>query len=271
MKALFNDGWQFAELGITNESMYKDGKPVLFNPEQFYEQAQSLLYRPVTVPHDWMIWHVKDLYKNSVGCYKKSFVLSKEQVENRRNVLRFEGVYMNCGIWVNGKKAGEWKYGYATFEIDISSFVQEGENLIEVLVVYQNCNTRWYSGAGIFRDVTFINSDLTYLPTDGLYISNKITDDANIWKTKISVEVEGPVDGHKVVTTIADKTGALLITSSSNVEGNKVISEHSVNSPHLWDIDDPFFYIVSTQLLGNQGEVIDYISQPCGYKPAGFF
>ncbi len=270
MKTLFNDGWQFAELGITNESMYKDGKPVLFNPEQFYEQTQSLLYRPVTVPHDWMIWHVKDLYKNSVGCYKKSFALSKEQVENRRNVLRFEGVYMNCGVWVNGKKAGEWKYGYATFEIDISSFVQEGENLIEVLVVYQNCNTRWYSGAGIFRDVTFINSALTYLPTDGLYISNKITDDANIWKTKISVEVEGPVDGHKVVTTIADKTGALLITSSSNVEGNKVISEHSVNSPHLWDIDDPFFYIATTQLLDKQGNVIDSITQHCGYKTAVF-
>ena len=156
------------------------------------------------------------------------------------------------------------------FEIDISSFVQEGENLIEVLVVYQNCNTRWYSGAGIFRDVTFINSDLTYLPTDGLYISNKITDDANIWKTKISVEVEGPVDGHKVVTTIADKTGALLITSSSNVEGNKVISEHSVNSPHLWDIDDPFFYIATTQLLDKQGNVIDSITQHCGYKTAVF-
>jgi len=264
MKTLFNDNWQFAEISIDNDSMYKDGNPVFFVPEQFYNQAQEQLYRPVQIPHDWMIWHVKDLYKNSVGCYKKTFSLTKEQVTERRNVIRFEGVYMNCGIWVNGQKAGEWKYGYATFEVDISSFVKEGENCIQVLVVYQNCNTRWYSGAGIFRDVTFINSAKTYLPADGVYIVSKPVEGLTKWKTKISVEVEGPVDGHSVTTTIADKNGnVLLISTNAN-------DEQIVESPHLWDLDDPFFYIATTELKDKNGNVIDSITQHCGYKEAVF-
>ena len=173
MTTLFNDKWQFAELPLDYDSMFKDGNPVLFYPQQFLDKAGSLSYKSVTLPHDWMIGHVKDLYKNSVGFYKKSFTLTGEEVSHRRNAIRFEGVYMNCGIWVNGSLAGEWKYGYSTFEFDISNFVKEGQNEIIVIVVYQNCNTRWYSGAGIFRDVTYINTPLTHLPTDGLYICAK--------------------------------------------------------------------------------------------------
>lgn len=295
MKTLFNDNWQFAEIALDNDSMYKDGNPVLFNPEDFYKQASEQLYRPVQLPHDWMIWHVKDLYKNSVGCYKKTFLLTKDQVENRRNAIRFESVYMNSGIWVNGKKAGEWKYGYGTFELDLTGLVKEGENKIEVLAVYQNCNTRWYSGAGIFRDVTYINTPLTYLTTDGVYISSKpvSADSLENWTTKITSEVAGVIDGHKVVTTIKDKAGNILIkskrglspvavtdeeqarlnrtvTSLSNAKVSKTNEELEVSKPHLWDINDPFYYIAVTELLDKGGNVIDSIEQHCGYKTAVF-
>ncbi|MBP5450849.1 MAG: hypothetical protein J6Y16_01285, partial [Treponema sp.] len=63
MKTLFNDGWQFAELPLNKDSMYKDGKIVLFNPDQFFDKADCQEYKDVRVPHDWQIHHVKELYK----------------------------------------------------------------------------------------------------------------------------------------------------------------------------------------------------------------
>ena len=171
MKALFNDGWVFSEYGFDSTMNYKDGEPVLLTPDEFLDISKTQTYKSVEIPHDWMIYHVKELYKNSVGFYKKTFKLTAEQVEERHNAIRFEGVYMNSAVWINGKKAGEWKYGYSTFEFDISELVKKGINDILVIVVYQDTNTRWYSGAGIFRDVTYINTPKTYLVSDGVYFS----------------------------------------------------------------------------------------------------
>ena len=195
MKSLFNDGWIFSELAIDEASMYKDGKPVFFSPDNFYDKADSseLAYEAVRLPHDWQIRHVKELYKNSVGFYKKTFEV--QDSDARYIALRFEAVYMNSAVWVNGKKAGEWKYGYSTFEFDISKLVQNGKNEILVIAVYQNCNTRWYSGAGIIRDVYLINSPAVHLVSDGVYFNARPVDEKKLdgqWKVKISSEVEIP-------------------------------------------------------------------------------
>ena len=76
MEKLFNNDWEFCEIPLTNDEMYKDGKAVLLNPASFFETAKNCDYDKVTLPHDWMIYHVKDLYKNSVGCYRKKFTIA---------------------------------------------------------------------------------------------------------------------------------------------------------------------------------------------------
>ena len=76
MEKLFNNDWEFCEIPLTNDEMYKDGKAILLNPASFFETAKSCDYDKVTLPHDWMIYHVKDLYKNSVGCYRKKFTIA---------------------------------------------------------------------------------------------------------------------------------------------------------------------------------------------------
>lgn len=299
MRTLFNDGWTFAELTISEEKS-------ILNPQDFLTQVNNVSFNHVRIPHDWMISKTKELYRNSVGFYRKEFTLDQNQVQNKHNAIRFEGVYMNSAVWVNGKFAGEWKYGYSTFEFDISSLVQAGKNEILVIAVYQNCNTRWYSGAGIFRDVTYINSELTYLPSDGVYISNKpavssvsefqkmiSNESSNLWNTKIWVEVAGPVEGHYIINTISDLQGNVFAKSAYNLSPlpvsqdeseylhktvpsfgfsqiSKAYEEFSVLNPHLWDVDDPFFYILTTELIDKDGNVIDSISQHAGYKLAVF-
>ena len=115
MKTLFNDGWKFAELALNYKEMFKDEKPVLFNPEDYFANAKTLNFTDVRLPHDWKISNTKDLYRNSVGFYCKEFELSEAQVQNKHNAIRFEGVYMNSAVWVNGNLAGTLKYGYGTF------------------------------------------------------------------------------------------------------------------------------------------------------------
>ena len=275
MKKLFNDGWQFAELDLDEASMYKDEKPLLFTPDQFYDSTDAQSYAPVRVPHDWQIHHVDDLYKNSVGFYKKTFSLSSEEAAGRHCAIRFEAVYMNSAVWVNGKKAGEWKYGYSTFEFDISSLIHEGENEVLVIAVYQNCNTRWYSGAGIIRDVYFINTPQTYLASDGVYFSTTPIDAEKLdgdWKIKISSEVmslpgltgQSAQDNY---VQISHKITAPDGTTFATFEGD---GEFTVTAPHLWDITDPYFYTLTTSLFDADGNLLNETSQHCGFKHAVF-
>ena len=269
MRILFNDNWQFAELAIDEKLMYKDGKPVLFEPESFFEKAAGLSFAAVRVPHDWMITDTKNLYRSSVGFYRKKFNLDSLN-ELPHVALSFEGVYMNSAVWVNGKLAGKWKYGYSPFEFDISELVKSGENEVLVIVVYQNCNTRWYSGAGIFRDVHLICSPAAHLVSDGVYFSAKPVDENKLdgeWKVKIATTVN-----IKIIHTIIDQTGNQFALRQA--QGPQTIqgpqTEFTITAPHLWDISDPYFYILKTQLLDENGNVLDEITQHCGFKYAKF-
>ena len=298
MTTLFNDNWQFSELPLSSESMYRDGKPVLFNPKDFYNDAKTAQYKPVTLPHDWQIYHVQDLYKNSVGCYKKTFSLTKDDVTDRHVAIRFEGVYMNSAVWVNGKQAGDWKYGYSTFEFDISPLIREGENEVIVIAVYQNCNTRWYSGAGIFRDVTLINTPKTFLASDGTYFVIKNTSSSvsplqSHFHCTFSTEVCGDPTGCTVRTTITDPQSIQLYQSTTsatpaplspqetaqlqrtvpalqNHQLSRAAETFEIQNPHLWDIDDPYLYTATTELIDAQGNVLDSYSQNCGFRTATF-
>ena len=168
MRKLFNDGWRFAKKHIENQRTAEDGKPVLYSPEDFYGRIPSDSdFAPVTVPHDYLIYDTENLYENSVGFYRKDFDLKVDS--EKRYFLRFGGVYMNWAVWVNGKLACAWKYGYTTVEFEITDFVAEGKNSVLLIAVYQNPNTRWYSGAGIFRDVEFVVTEKSRINVDGIY------------------------------------------------------------------------------------------------------
>ena len=286
MRTLFNDGWTFAELALDENTMFKTGDdgaskvPVLFTPDQFLKEADDQTYRPVKVPHDWQIYHVQDLYKNSVGFYKKSFDIA--EFSGRYIALAFEGVYMNSAVWVNGKKAGEWKYGYSAFEFDISSLVKAGQNEVLVIAVYQNCNTRWYSGAGIFRDVKLINCPAQHLVSDGVYFSAVPCDESRLdgeWKIKISSEISVPRHAELVSasnTEIPNQVRNDIIMHTLTTSDGQVFAEFSgdgeftVMAPALWDISSPNYYILTTRLLAADGTVLDEISQHCGFKLAKF-
>lgn len=154
MKRLFNGGWSFW-----------CGEPDLDVSEAGKHLTE---FQKVDLPHDWLIADAKNLYRDGCGFYRKIFLMQPK--ENKRYSLIFEGVYMDTTIWVNEQQAGEWKYGYSTFEIDLTPFVKAGENEILVSVNFRSPNSRWYSGAGIYRDVWFKETPKTYIRENGVYV-----------------------------------------------------------------------------------------------------
>lgn len=229
----------------------------------------------VTIPHDWMIYNTGNLYEDSIGWYKKVFQYNKKS-ENR-TILRFDGVYMDSTIYVNGNKAGEWKYGYSTFELDITDLLVSGSNEIVVQVVYQSPNTRWYSGAGIYRNIWWIEVPVSHITTDGIYVVNKESETGY----QMSVETElclADADSNTVfslryslmdqcnevftneiklpIVNFNDFEESCRSVESNNQRNSNIIKfEANVPKPRRWDILDPYLYTLEVTLLKGEDKI----------------
>jgi len=155
MKYLFNDHWSFLELACGSD---------------LQEAMEKLpLFVPVPVPHDWLIDDSTDLYRSGTGWYYKRFFID---AGTDTVMLIFDGIYMDSTIYINEVKAGCCPYGYTTFRLDITPLLVPGENTILVQVRYQSPNSRWYTGAGILRDVWIQLLEKPCLTEDNIYISS---------------------------------------------------------------------------------------------------
>ena len=292
MKRLFNGGWSFW-----------CGEPDLDVSEAGKHLTE---FQKVDLPHDWLIADAKNLYRDGCGFYRKIF--SMQPKENKRYSLIFEGVYMDTTIWVNEQQAGEWKYGYSTFEIDLTPFVKAGENEILVSVNFRSPNSRWYSGAGIYRDVWFKETPETYIRENGVYIhteacgekvgkepdfllyaDTEIVGDA--WdevrhtlyaKREAQPEIELPVelllgDEMELVEeaspeeTYAGSERADFCLSETIIfhNTNKNTNIYRVKSPRRWDVEHPHLYILKTELW-KDGEIIQEEYSQIGFRSIAF-
>ena len=292
MKRLFNGGWSFW-----------CGEPDLDVSEAGKHLTE---FQKVDLPHDWLIADAKNLYRDGCGFYRKIF--SMQPKENKRYSLIFEGVYMDTTIWVNEQQAGEWKYGYSTFEIDLTPFVKAGENEILVSVNFRSPNSRWYSGAGIYRDVWFKETTKTYIRENGVYIhteacgekegkepdfllyaDTEIVGDA--WdevrhtlyaKREAPPEIELPfelllgdemelVEEASPEETYAGSERADFCVSETIIfdNTNKNTNIYRVKSPRCWDVEHPHLYILKTELW-KDGEIIQEEYSQIGFRSIAF-
>lgn len=239
MKRLFNDGWEFSLQ--TLHTSYDEMK----NKEDEY--------LPTGLPHDWLIYHGDHLYDDSTGWYRKKYVW--EEKEDEQIFLRFDGIYMDSKIYVNGTERFQWKYGYSAFEFDMTPYLKAGENEICVSVDFQAPNSRWYSGAGIYRDVWIKKLPKKHIVSDGIYFH---TDKAegDVWNISINTEV---TDSELNLTyELTDLSGDLTQDILLNVaEDSSVITREEagaghvmkqvkaqVESPKVWDTKHPNRYLL---------------------------
>lgn len=246
MYRLFNDNWQFCFKRIGENPADSD-------------------YKAVNIPHDWQIYNTLDLYSTGDGFYRKRFTVTAR--EGFVYTLRFEGVYMDSEIYLNGEKIFEWKYGYTTFDVPLDGLC-DGENELIVRVRYQSPNSRWYSGAGIYRNIWLRKTGESYILADGTYVVSHPDDDG--WHTEIDTEINALTFG-SVRHTLLDGDGKAVASSEAGFKKDtqKVSQCFKIAQPHLWSVDDPYLYTLRTELIIN-GECADVRQERIGYRTIRF-
>lgn len=287
MKRLFNDGWKFSKQAA--------GTGI--------EALSAMEFTRVNLPHDWLIGQVGDLYESSTGFYRKLFSLEKKT--GKRYEIYFEGVYMDSTLYVNGKKAGEWKYGYSSFFFDITDYLENGENEILVKIDHISPNSRWYSGAGIYRDVYLNEIPQTHIVTDSIYVSARPVlngkaagpedhvqkaDLEGEWELKLSAEIacgaadcrwdksypEGVLSdasAHEALTLSIPALGIEETADSEEKKDGILLAGFAlkVRGPELWSPESPALYEAELK-LGEQKETLRFGFRHFTYDTGrGFF
>lgn len=260
-KRLFNDEWAFTKqaLGVTLEQI-KD---------------QKRAFQRVDIPHDWLIGQSENLYEDSMGWYLKYFQNPLTSEVGGCVKIQFEGIYMDAVIYMNGQKVGEWKNGYATFEMDITPFLCVGQNELLVSVNHQSPNSRWYSGAGIYRDVWLKVVPKTHILTDGIYITTKQQEKG--WKIELETELISQEDMILKQSILEKETNRLVksveclvkIGDGTTSENQLIKQEIVVEEVKVWDIETPYLYILKTEMI-KLGEVVDQEETQFGFRTIEF-
>lgn len=266
----FNSNWKFSK-GEANDA-YK----IEFNDSD---------WQIVKVPHDWAIYGPFDPEGNpetgklpwrGEGWYRKTFNL--DQANNGDRVyLLFDGVMAFPKVYVNGKLAGEWDYGYNSFYLDITDFVKfDNENLVAVYVDTRKHESRWYPGAGIYRKVQMIVTSPIHVDIWGTKITTPSVEEK--WSdVRVATMVNNDSDSDSEVKLesifispdgyefLSDKKEA-TIEKNSNYEFEQWIT---LTEPELWDIDNPALYKVKT-LVKVDDKVVDTYETTFGVRSFKF-
>ncbi len=246
---LFNDGWEFKEYAcgaVTAEDI-----------------SLSSELQPIDLPHDWLIYDSSALDREGEGWYRKRF--RYDTYEGERVSLHFDGVYMDCAVWLNGSFLCEWKYGYTCFDADMTDLLRLDGEINEILVrtVIRCPNSRWYSGAGIYRNVWLISHAESHIVRDGIYIS--YTQLGKDFSLRIDAEVITQAHSEYALRhTITDTEGRSVAETEGTDSQNVLIT-----SPMLWKPGAAYLYTVTSTLLIN-GQAVDTVSSRIGLRTLRF-
>lgn len=257
-KRLWNDNWYFA----------KTPSDVKWEERKKWEASLE----KVDLPHDWLIYDTLNLYENSTGWYRKEFVLEEFVGDADLDaaaicdgggghiLLRFDGVYMDSTVYVNGHKVGDWKYGYSAFEWDITKYLQSGKNEVAVRVLHLAPNSRWYSGAGIYRNVWLRFVPEIHIPSDGIYVST--VEKENGYELLVDTEIDWGCTiaedaQYSLEYILYDKDTEVFRERKSLTRG-QIIEKSSffVDNPKRWDIAEPNLYRLEVELWTEESNVL---------------
>ncbi len=226
MERLFNDGWEFAKLSTGSTRL----------------DAETENWTAVDLPHDFLISQEDKLYETADGWYRRTLIVPDTWLD-RAVILRFDGVYMDCDVLLNGETLCTHHYGYTCFNAELTGKLHAGENLLQVHIRHQSPNSRWYSGAGIYRDVTLHVLPRRHIALDGTYVTT--ARQGGGWTLTVRTELTGAGEDQPIRHCLMD--GETLIADAlACVNENAATTQMTVSSPKLWNVDAPHCYTLIT-------------------------
>ena len=260
------------------------------DPKASTEGYNDSKWSRVVVPHDWAIYgpfsfdndkqHLaiaQDGQKEAMehagrtgglpfvgaGWYRRSLEIPSD-LGDRRVFLRFDGAMSHARVYVNGKEVGYWPYGYNTFAFDITSFVRPGEaNTLAVRLENKHESSRWYPGAGLYRNVYLTITSPVYVPLWGTQIQTPTAKASHAYvdvRTRIAGMSSLAGRPLQVTTQLLSPAGKVVAQCEEEIQSSS--AEHlchtgfELQSPQLWDIDQPHLYKYVVE-LSDGGRVLD--------------
>lgn len=257
-----NDGWEFTK-----------GRP-----------GPSTVWQTVRVPHDWAIYGPFDLSNDlqtvaveqngektetlktgrtgglpfiGQGTYRTSFEVA--DTTDRSITLVFDGAMSNAHVKVNGTEVAYWPYGYNSFYADVTEAVVPGSNSMIVELENFERASRWYPGAGLYRNVHVVNTDKVHIPTWGTYVTTPFVSPEKA-SVKIEIEIAGAEKSDKlgVITEILSPEGKIVASNNATfiAQGQNHFQNFLILQPELWNPETPRLYTARTKIEKN-GEIVD--------------
>ena len=260
---LLDSGWQFGK-----------GE----NPEK---------WESVTIPHDWAIYGPFDrsndiqdvaVYQNGevtasiktgrtgglpyvgTGWYTRTLMIdSSFNAAGRRAYLMFDGAMSEARVYLNGEEVIFWPYGYNSFYCDITPYLKPGkDNDLRIRLENLPQSSRWYPGAGLYRNVYLIETGATHIPIWGTVITTEPYDGFSKATVRLVTDIEGIPEGFDVLVktsvydmdggTAASDTRYRIIERDVAAGTMKVEQTFLIDSPGLWSPETPYLYKAVTDL-----------------------
>ena len=238
-------------------------------------------WQNVTVPHDWAIYGPFSINNDKqemaitqdgqteamehagrtgglpfvgTGWYRLNFDAPGFE-KGKKATLIFDGAMSHARVYVNGQEAGYWPYGYNSFYVDATPYLKPGErNELAVRLENEPESSRWYPGAGLYRNVHLVINEDTHIPAWGMYVTTPVVTDkyAKVSLKTSLVSPEGAnKDNYRIVTQIKDKNGKVVATGENklSVFDNALFEqEFAVANPELWSPDNPVLYTAESKV-----------------------
>ena len=260
-------------------------------PDQKNAAFDDSKWQTVTVPHDWAIYGpfsalndqqkvaiTQDGQKEAmehagrtgglpfvgVGWYRNTGNLPAYEA-GKRVTLVFDGAMANSQVFINGKKVGEWPYGYNTFHFDVTDFLNKDNtpNALAVRLENRTEQSRWYPGAGLYRNVHVIITDDVHIPVWGTYVTTPVVR-PDFAKVNIRTKVEGnntPNAKYRLSTLILNPAGVVVAkteTQLTKFDENEFSQDLVVENPQLWSTSTPTLYKAVSKLYADSKLVDEY-------------
>lgn len=259
-----NEGWEFTK-----------GRP-----------EASTVWQRVRVPHDWAIYgpfdRANDLQTVAVeqngetektektgrtgglpfigkGTYRTAFEVA--DTAGRNVTLVFDGAMSNARVNVNGREVAYWPYGYNSFYADVTDAVVPGRN--DMVVELENFEraSRWYPGAGLYRNVHVVNTSKVHIPVWGTYVTTPFVSPEKA-SVRLEMEIDGAEKGRRVdvSTEIISPEGKVVASNNAplTAHGQKHFQNFLIEQPELWSPESPSLYVARTTIAVDGKKVDSY-------------
>ena len=251
---------------------------------QFHKGDSSEVWEDVTIPHDWAIYgpfsrdndlqtvavvqngeetatvktgRTGGLPYVGVGWYRRTL----DVTPGKKATLLFDGAMSEARVYVNGEEVIFWPYGYNSFHCDITPFLTADGKNNEIRVRLENRpqSSRWYPGAGLYRNVWLIETEKVHIPVWGTYITTELDPSLLEASVNIRTEIEGITTEQTValITVIRDANGRFITSIESLTGAEQAAAEGgiavlnqkvTVEQPRLWFPETPELYTAYSRI-----------------------